>query len=161
MVLEECMTWKDIKCEARHSGQPLINSDNTLLPVVLCSTVNNQRALWVSRFISRPRRHSGKRICLPMPETQETWIRSLNREDPLEEEQPAPVFLPRKFPWIREPDGLDTVHGVSKSQTRLNSPLGNSRQLLWDYKIRRSEPLRQKHQQELTLVYPLSLSNMT
>jgi len=86
MVLEECMTWTDIKGEAHQSGQPLINSDNTLLPMVLCSLVNNQRALRVSRFISRPRCCSGKRICLPMPETQETWIQSLGREDPLEEE---------------------------------------------------------------------------
>ena len=30
-----------------------------------------------------PQWHSGKRICLPM---QETWLRSLGWEDPLEEE---------------------------------------------------------------------------
>ena len=37
-----------------------------------------------SRWI--PRWHSGKRICLPMQETQEMWVRSLDREDSLEKE---------------------------------------------------------------------------
>ena len=27
-----------------------------------------------------------KRVCLPLQETQETWVRSLNQEDPLEGE---------------------------------------------------------------------------
>ena len=32
-----------------------------------------------------------------MQEMQETWVRSLSQEDPLEEEmQPTPVILPRK-----------------------------------------------------------------
>ena len=35
------------------------------------------------------------KTCLPMHETQETWLQSLGQEDPLEEErQPALVFLP-------------------------------------------------------------------
>ena len=35
------------------------------------------------------------RIHLPMRESQETWVRSLGQEDPLEEEkQPTPIFLP-------------------------------------------------------------------
>ena len=40
-----------------------------------------------------------ERISLPMQETQETQVRSLGQEDPLEEEigQPIPVFLPGKF----------------------------------------------------------------
>ena len=29
---------------------------------------------------------SGKRICLPVQEMQETWFQSLGQEDPLEEE---------------------------------------------------------------------------
>ena len=33
-----------------------------------------------------------------LPAMQETWVRSLGQEDPLEEEmQPTPVFLPREF----------------------------------------------------------------
>ena len=42
-----------------------------------------------------------------LPEMQETWIRSLGWEDPLEEcMQPPPVFLPGKSPWTGEPGGL-------------------------------------------------------
>ena len=33
--------------------------------------------------------------CLPMQETQETWVGYLGREDPLEKGmQPTPLFLP-------------------------------------------------------------------
>ena len=50
---------------------------------------------------------------------QETWVRSLGREDPLEEEMaPTPAFLPGESQdrgaWQA------TVHGVTKSQTRLS-----------------------------------------
>ena len=34
--------------------------------------------------------------------------------------QPTPVFLPGKIPWTEEPSRLHTVHGVSKSWTRLS-----------------------------------------
>ena len=38
-------------------------------------------------FPGLPRWDSGKEItCLPMQETQETWVRSLGQEDPLEKE---------------------------------------------------------------------------
>ena len=37
-----------------------------------------------------------------MPETKETWVRSLSREYPLEKGwQPTPVFLPGKSPGQR------------------------------------------------------------
>ena len=40
---------------------------------------------------------SEERICLTMQETQETWFRSLGREDPWRRKwQPTPVFLPGK-----------------------------------------------------------------
>ena len=39
------------------------------------------------------------RIHLPMQEIQETWVRALAQEDPLD---PAPVFLPGNIPWIEE-----------------------------------------------------------
>ena len=32
-----------------------------------------------------PRLLSGKRICLPVQQMQETWVQSLGQEDPLEE----------------------------------------------------------------------------
>ena len=54
------------------------------------------------------------KIHLPSQETQETWVRSLGREDPWRRKwQPTPIFLPessmdREVWWA-------TVHGVAKS----------------------------------------------
>ena len=40
----------------------------------------------------------------------ETWVRSLGREDPLEEGmQPTPVLLPGESPWTEEPNGLQSM----------------------------------------------------
>ena len=51
-----------------------------------------------------PQWHSGKRICLPM---QETWLRSLGWEDPLEEEMATcSSILAWEIPWTEEPGGL-------------------------------------------------------
>ena len=51
---------------------------------------------------------------------QETQVRSLGWEDPLEKEMAAhSSILAWKIPWLREPGRL-TVHGVAKSQTRLS-----------------------------------------
>ena len=45
------------------------------------------------------------------PAMQETWVRSLRQEDPLEGGawQPTPVFLPGEFPWTEEPGGLHSM----------------------------------------------------
>ena len=49
----------------------------------------------------------------------ETWVQSLGWEDPLEEGMAThSSILAWRIPWIEEPGGL-TVHGVSRSQTRL------------------------------------------
>ena len=46
-------------------------------------------------ILGLPRWLSGERIRLPKQEPQETWVRSLDREDCLEEKwQNTPVFLP-------------------------------------------------------------------
>ena len=46
------------------------------------------------------------------PAIWESWVRSLDWEDPLEEGmQPTPVFLPGESPWTEKP----TVRGVTKS----------------------------------------------
>ena len=51
-----------------------------------------------------------------MPTTQETWVRSLGREDPLEKEMAAhSSVLTGKIPWTEEPGGLQSC-GVAKSQ---------------------------------------------
>ena len=45
---------------------------------------------------------------------QETWVRSLGREDPLEEGMATHSHI---LAWTEEPGQLHTVHGVAKSQT--------------------------------------------
>ena len=52
-----------------------------------------------------------------MQETQETWVRSLGREDPLEWKMTAhSSVLAWEIPWTEKPDGI-TIHGIAKSQT--------------------------------------------
>ena len=53
-----------------------------------------------------------------MQETQETQVRSLGWEDPLEEEMATHSnILAGTIPWTEEPGGL---HGVTTSQTQLS-----------------------------------------
>ena len=52
---------------------------------------------------------------------QETWVRSLGWEDPLEKEMAIHAStIAWKIPWTEEPGGLHVVHGVTKSRTRLS-----------------------------------------
>ena len=54
-----------------------------------------------------PQWHSGKRIPLPM---QETWLRSLGWEDPLEEETATcSSILAWEIPWTEEPGRLQSM----------------------------------------------------
>ena len=51
---------------------------------------------------------------------QETWVRSLGQEDPLEKEMAIhSSAIAWKTPWTEEPGSL-VVHGVAKSRTRLS-----------------------------------------
>ena len=56
---------------------------------------------------------------------QETWVRSLGQEDPLEEE----ILDPLQYSCLENPMGggawWATVHGVTKSQTRLHFLIKN------------------------------------
>ena len=53
---------------------------------------------------------SGKRILLPMEETQEIPIRSLGWEDPLEEGMATQSsILAWEIPWTEEPGGLQSM----------------------------------------------------
>ena len=48
---------------------------------------------------------------------QETWVRSLGQEDPLEKGMAThSSFLAWKIPWTEGPGGLQSM-GVAKSQT--------------------------------------------
>ena len=56
-----------------------------------------------------------------LPAVQEIWVRSLGQEDPLEKEMEIhSSTIAWKIPWTEEPGRLHTVHGVTKSQTRLS-----------------------------------------
>ena len=52
-----------------------------------------------------------------LPGMQETWVRSLGWEDPLEKGMAihSSIFAWRT-PWTEEPDGA-TIHGVTESDT--------------------------------------------
>ena len=57
-----------------------------------------------------------------LPTMRETWVRSLGREGPLEKEMAThSSTLAWKIPWMEEPGRLHTVHGITKSQTRLSN----------------------------------------
>ena len=48
---------------------------------------------------------------------QETWVRTLGCEDPLEKEMAThSSILARRIPWTEEPGGLQSV-GLQKSRT--------------------------------------------
>ena len=56
-----------------------------------------------------------------MQETQEMQVRSLGHVDPIEEEMAThSSILAWKISWTEEPGGLQLVHGIAKSQTRLS-----------------------------------------
>ena len=51
---------------------------------------------------------------------QETWVQSLDREDPLEKEMAThSSILAWDIPWTEEPGGLQSM-GSQKSQTGLS-----------------------------------------
>ena len=54
-------------------------------------------------------------------ESQQTWVQSLDQEDPLEKAMAThSSILPWRIPWTEKPGGLHTVQGVTKSGTQLN-----------------------------------------
>ena len=54
------------------------------------------------------------------PAMQETWVRSLGGEDPLEEGMAThSSILTWRIPWTEEPGGAG-VHGVAKTGTQLS-----------------------------------------
>ena len=51
-----------------------------------------------------------QRILLPVQETQEMWVRSLDWEDPLEKEMAThSSILAWEIPWTEEPGGLQST----------------------------------------------------
>ena len=76
---------------------------------------NIKNNVWVCIYITGAFLVASAAKNLPaMQKTQETWIRSLGQEDPLEEEMAIhSSILAWKIPWTEEP-GRVTVHGVAK-----------------------------------------------
>ena len=55
-----------------------------------------------------------------LPAKQETWVRSLGRQDPLEKEMAThSSILAWEIPWTEEPGGLQSME-LQKSRTRLS-----------------------------------------
>ena len=56
-----------------------------------------------------------------MPAMQETWVLFLCQEDPLEKEMAThSSILAWRSPRMEEPGGPQSMHGVTKSRTRLS-----------------------------------------
>ena len=63
----------------------------------------------------------GGSVVKNVPAVQETWVRSLGQEDPLEKGMAThSSILAWRIPWTEEPGGLHAVHGVPKRWIRLN-----------------------------------------
>ena len=61
-----------------------------------------------------------------LPTMQETWVRSLGWEDPLEKEMAAHFsILAWKIPWTEEPGRLQSVGSQSRTTDRLHLTLPN------------------------------------
>ena len=62
---------------------------------------------------------------------QETWVQSLDQEDPLEKEMAAhSSILAWKIPWTEKPDGLQSRWIVKESDTTL--PLNSNKCVVRD-----------------------------
>ena len=56
-----------------------------------------------------------------LPAMQDTWVRSLSQEHPLEKEMAThSSILALEIPWTEQPGGLQSM-GLQKSQTTLNN----------------------------------------
>ena len=52
-----------------------------------------------------------------LPAVQETWVQSLDREDPLEKEMAThSSILAWEIPWIEEPGGLQSIGSQTVEQ---------------------------------------------
>ena len=66
---------------------------------------------------------------------QETWVRSLSREDPLEKEMAThPSILAWRIPWTEEPGGLQ-----SKGLQRVGHDWATSLSLSYYMQVRKQE----------------------
>ena len=91
--------------------------DNTALKSSIWSICYVEQACELTGLL---RWVSGWRIRLPKQETQETWVRSLGQEDPLEEEMATlSSILAWRIPRTEDPGGSHSMM-LQKSQTGLS-----------------------------------------
>ena len=55
-----------------------------------------------------------------LPARQETWVRSLGQEDPLEKEMATHSSIAWRIPWTEGGAWQASFHGVAECWTRLN-----------------------------------------
>ena len=107
----------------------LTNGEGQFIVSDTISTVSSCRKSRVSTPGEDSRASLVAQIVKILPAVWETWVRSLGREDPLENEMATHCsILAWKISWI-EGLGRATVHGVAKSRTRL-SDFSSQRTLL-------------------------------
>ena len=100
-------SWEE-KAKLWHAGLPSIVGKTVLYPTVqlykqplLTQLHHSYTWHWASQVAQ------WWRIDLPMQETQEMWVRSLDLEDPLEEGMAThSSILAWRIPWTEEPGGL-------------------------------------------------------
>ena len=92
----------------------LIRMSETVYVFHIPQSLNNVNALYYA-LVRASRLAQWQRIHLPMQETQETRVQSLDREDPLDKEMAThPNILAWEIPWTEKPGGLQS-RGVTKS----------------------------------------------
>ena len=91
--------------------------DVTYVCVCVCVYTHIYVCVYVYIFISR----RVAQLIKDLPAIQETWVRFLGQEDPLEKEmQPTPVFLPEKVTRAEDLGKLQST-GLQKSRTQQNN----------------------------------------
>ena len=80
-----------------------LRGDRKLVMLCICvSSIHYVIWLWLTRASLAPR--------VNLPARQETWVRSLGQEDPLEKETAThSSILAWEIPWTEEPDGLQST----------------------------------------------------
>ena len=69
-----------------------------------------------------------------MQETQEMWVQTQGREEPLEEQMAThSSILAWEIPWTEEPGGLQSMDGVTETQTQLSTHTHRKRQRFFQY----------------------------
>ena len=90
------------------------------IPLVLCSIIFSLKNVLHLGYQLVNMDFPGSSVVKNLPAKQETWVRSLDRKDPLEKEMAIhSSILFWRILWTEEPGGLQSI-GSQKNQTRLS-----------------------------------------